>query len=369
MVFENGVYKGQSYDIAPFPAGPDYEPGSLAVDASGNLYWDGEKAIYEFSPGDRLTPICKFMLPAGGIVGFTVHPFTGAPFYFQAKGNNEIHQLTPCSAQGEFIEVPGSNITVSPVTPEIRALAFNPDLVYENGRPPGVLYGADGFERLGEKGIGHIFAQPVRRSPGIETEAVSSVGISSAVLEAGLNANGESTSYVFQYETEAAYQANESGDRFAGANEAPGGEGGHIGGVSTLAVSAAVSGLSPDTVYRFRVVASDSDGTSEGDVQTLRTYPDNTPPLPDGRAYELVSPIEKHGGEPFPLDPEVGSCGVECKPGVASEAFPQSRCRPMVKRSCIPVFRSTPRRVRPCTTSTAPNVPRRGGRPRISARR
>ena len=149
------------------------------------------------------------------------------------------------------------------------------------------------------------------------------MGASSAVLEAKLDPNGENTSYVFQYETEAAYQANEADDRFAGASEAPGGGGGHVSGVSVVPVSVAVAGLAPDTTYRFRVLASDADGSSEGDAESLRTYPGGVTALPDGRAYELVSPIDKHGGEPFPLDPELGSCGNECKPGVGGETFPR----------------------------------------------
>ena len=192
-----------------------------------------------------------------------------------------MHQLTSCNGQGEFTEVQGGNIKITPSTTELDALAFNPDLVYENGRPPGVLYGADGAEpSITEKGIGHIFAQPVSRVPGIETESVSSVGVSSAVLEAGLDPNGENTSYVFQYETEAAYQANEADDRFAGASDAPGGGRGHVSGVSVVPVSVAVSGLAPDTAYRFRVVASDADGTSEGEAESLRTYPGDVPCFP-----------------------------------------------------------------------------------------
>ena len=116
MVFENGVYTGRDHDVAPFPTGPEYPSERLALDSSGNLYSGSEKAIYEFAPGSPLAPICKFLLPAGGIHGFTVDPATGAPFYFQGIGNEEVHQLTPCNGQGEFTEVQGGNIKITPGT-------------------------------------------------------------------------------------------------------------------------------------------------------------------------------------------------------------------------------------------------------------
>ncbi len=43
----------------------------------------------------------------------------------------------------------------------------------------------------------------------------------SAVLHAQINPEGSQTHYSFQYLTEAAYEANEPSDRFAGALEAP----------------------------------------------------------------------------------------------------------------------------------------------------
>jgi DNA-binding beta-propeller fold protein YncE len=319
MVFEAGVYAGREDDIAPFPTGPRYAPVGLATDASGNLYTRSEEAIYEFAPGGPTTPVCKFKLAGGGIQGMTVDQVSGAPFYFSTKGK-AVHQLSACDA-GEFKEV--GTIPVSPATSGLVALAFDPSRVYEVGRPPGVLYGADGAVRPGEEGIGHIFAQAVSHLPSVEGESVSGVGASSATLEAEVNPEGENTTYAFQYLSEAAYQANEPSDRFAGASEAPTGGAPLGGGLTTLPVSIAISGLSADTAYRFRVVATNSEGTSEGVAKALHTYPAGLPALPEGRAYERVSPIDKHGGEPFPLRPELGSCGGECKPGVAAPGFPR----------------------------------------------
>jgi hypothetical protein len=43
--------------------------------------------------------------------------------------------------------------------------------------------------------------------------------------------------------------------------------------------------------------------------------------LPDGRAYELISPLSKDGGEVFPASPFVTNC-KECLPGTNNEHFP-----------------------------------------------
>ncbi len=323
MVFEAGVYAGRDHDIAPFPQGPNYIPIGLATDNAGNLYTHSEDAIYEFSPADRLTPVCEFQFTAGGIQSVTVDPATGAPFFYSSKGKKEIHQLSPCNPEGEFEEVGTIPFNPKPGAGEILPLAFNPALSYEEGRPPGVLYAADGTDRPEERGIGHIFAQPVSKVPEIESQSVLGVGESSALLKAEINPNGENTTYVFQYLTEAAYEANEPGDRFGGASEAPVGGASLGGGLATLPASVPVSGLEPGTAYRFRVVATNIEGTAEGEAKSFRTYPTTPSGLSDGRAYELVTPAEKHGGEPFPLYPELGSCGTECKPGALSEVFPR----------------------------------------------
>jgi hypothetical protein len=122
---------------------------------------------------------------------------------------------------------------------------------------------------------------------------------------------------------------NNGGGGFAGALEVPP-DGAELGGgQSPLSAAASLSGLAPDTGYHFRAVATShcsSDkakvceglGASEG----FRTFPTEAPTLPDGRAYELVSPVDKHGGEVFPAQPTVSSCGLECKPGFLTQPFP-----------------------------------------------
>jgi hypothetical protein len=95
-----------------------------------------------------------------------------------------------------------------------------------------------------------------------------------------------------------------------------------VGGLAT----APASELDSDTTYRFRVVAECS-GPGEppcevfGAPASFRTQSVSADGLPDSRVYELVSPVQKHGGEVFPADPRVSSCLLECKPPGLTDIF------------------------------------------------
>jgi hypothetical protein len=323
--YEHYVYSGQQNDIAPTSNGNRYENGvGLAVDFAGNLYLAGESEINEFAPGERLNPVCSFELPISGIQGMTVNPESGDVVYDGYRPTDgKGHQLT-CNSQGKFVEVGSFSITPRPTGGlEVKAFAFNPAISWGEGRPAGVFYAAS------DKGLGYIFGRAIEIPPTVESESTSRVGATTATIEASINPKGSRTSYVFQYLTDAAYEANEPSDRFAGASEVPLG-GAVLGeGQQALGAAAPVSGLTPDTAYRYRVIATSHCSADEaqvceavGSAQVFRTFPLEAPGLPDGRTYELVSPADKHGGEVFPAQPEESSCGGECKPGFLLQSFP-----------------------------------------------
>jgi hypothetical protein len=307
------AYAGQASDIA---AG--LHPSRPVLDPAGNLYVAvgvGEVGIDEFAAGEPSSPSCKFELAAGGISGMTVNTDSGEVFYFTEKDKEKkIHVLDACS-EGKLKEDKSKAIAVQPKPEEaIDALAFNPLLTWEPSRPAGVLYAASRSFNKAEPN--YVFAGPVSHEPEVESESVSHVTATTATLKAQINPKGATTSYLFQYLTEAAYEANEPADRFAGASEAPIGGAVLGAGQDPLPAAASVTGLAPDTAYRYRVLATSAEGADEGEAQIFRTFPLQAPDLPDERAYELVSPVKKNGGEVFPANPSVSSCGaVECKPG------------------------------------------------------
>jgi hypothetical protein len=316
--YEHYVYTGEANDIVSGGLG---EPGvrGLVLDDAGNLYGNQEEVVLEYDPATN-KQICRFNQPDGGITSMTVDPHNGEVFYFDYK-NKKIHTLAPCNGKGEFVET--GTIALSPVRKAVEALAFDPSRSYSAGRSAGVLFAGSPQSELfsGEGALGYIFAPPQELSPLVSEEAVSSVSAGSALFKGKVNPNSSKTRYTFQYISDAAYQANPTGEGFAGAAEAPAG-GALIEGTEALAVSAAVAGLDADTTYRYRLVATSNCSVSQpakvcetvGTEKEVRTFPIEGPGLTDHRAYEFVSPANKQGGEVVPATTSA-SCSGECKPG------------------------------------------------------
>ena len=319
--YEHYVYEGRENDIASGSeqATANFFPYHVAIDAAGNLFVSNDSDIYEFAPGSPSLPVCHFRVPGGGLKSLTVDETRDYVYYYSYKRPGEISKLEGCNEKGEFVET-GVVATVTGLAPEesIYAMAINPNVSYESSRPAGALYAGE-----------FITAVPVVRPPTVGLASVGSVGSSTASLAGAVDPNGSATRYVFQYVDEATYQSNASSDRFAGAAEAPVGGGTVGGGLGDVTVKATLPGLTPDTVYRSRLVAtSHCNPTNEmevcegfGSEIAFRTYPLEAPGLADQRVYELVSPPVKNGGEVFPLAPNYGSC-EECKPGNNIEPSP-----------------------------------------------
>jgi hypothetical protein len=123
----------------------------------------------------------------------------------------------------------------------------------------------------------------------------------SASLAAQIDAGGLATSYHFDYLPEASYQANLQAGRegFSGAAQAPAPpKEGTVGKGSDEHVSQQISGLQREAAYRYRIVVNNKDGTVVGPERILRTKELGGPlVLLDGRGWELVSPVDKNGGE------------------------------------------------------------------------
>jgi hypothetical protein len=136
--------------------------------------------------------------------------------------------------------------------------------------------------------------------PQIPSSWVESVTASTATLKAEINANGLSTTYFFQYITEAAYEANlkASLDGFNGAAKAPAANEIFLGSSEVLTVvSVQAAKLTPATFYRYRAVAKNSAGETFGPERAFRSDEVGVSfALPDRRAWEMVSPLDKGGG-------------------------------------------------------------------------
>jgi len=151
----------------------------------------------------------------------------GNLYFTASEGNGAIGRITPAGVITEYGE----------------GLAGKPE-------PWGITSGPDGniwfTLKANPSRVGRLTL-----APGISSSAATSVTSRSATLTASVRANAQSTSYHFEYGTDAAY-GSRTATTSAGAAGTP------------LTVSASVSGLAPATTYHFRVIAENATGTTYG---------------------------------------------------------------------------------------------------------
>src|SRR4051812_31960269 len=131
-------------------------------------------------------------------------------------------------------------------------------------RVPGVLIGVVLLAVTGA-----AWASGANELPIVSGTAATGVSGSSAVLHGNVNPNDRPvTAYLFEYGPTTAYgSTTASGSLPKSKSEKP--------------VSAAVSGLEAETTYHFRLVATNSKGTTRGPDVTFTTLDSGVPPPPD----------------------------------------------------------------------------------------
>ncbi len=95
-------------------------------------------------------------------------------------------------------------------------------------------------------------------SPTVSTGATAKVGDTTATLQGTVNPNGNKTAYVFQYGLTSAYGASTASRSI-----------GH--GTKTVQVAVTVGGLTPGTVYHYRVAALNRAGGAVGRDRSFTT--------------------------------------------------------------------------------------------------
>jgi hypothetical protein len=154
-------------------------------------------------------------------------------------------------------------------------------------------------------------------APSLGTTWASEVSPEAAVANAFVNPEGLSTSWHFEYLTDAAYAANLAGGRegFAGATVAPGpGEAAAI--ASLQVVSWPLSGLSQSTTYHLRAVVESAGGAAVSLAPPLFFTGTN------------AIPCEGDACQPLPSAPEDPSPGTQVPTlGNPKVKFPKPRHR------------------------------------------
>jgi hypothetical protein len=135
----------------------------------------------------------------------------------------------------------------------------------------------------GTVGVDHTFMTPAVLGGG---ESFSGVEAETATVSAQVDAGGVPTTYYFEYGSTAAYGSRTAGQVLYGNEPA--------------SAIAELAGLAPGSEYHFRVVTESENGIREaGADATFRTLPASIQGLPDGRVFEMVSPVENQDADVY----------------------------------------------------------------------
>jgi hypothetical protein len=189
---------------------------------------------------------------------------------FEYGSTSAYGQSVPCSPAN-----PGSGSLPVPVSAHLAGLApeseYHYRLVVENAAPVGSVTPDQTF-----------FTGPL-----LGGESASDVAPSSATLQDTIDPNGADTHYYVQYGLTAAYGS------YAPVS-VPGVDIGSAAGVQSLNVH--LQGLEAGANYHYRFFAvQDGETFEEGDGSFTTQSANILAALPDGRAWELVSPANKKG--------------------------------------------------------------------------
>jgi len=273
--------------------GPDLVVPDVVTEAPSNLTLDTDPA----------TGITSWRIDATG----SVNPLgEGAASCWFVWGLSDVFgREATCSAPVPDGGAPvGVNGSLSGLEPDIAYL-YRLQAKNEHGTNPG------------EESEDYRFTTP---GPGLRSESVSDVSASGASFEATLAphdvpveerdfqaATSSPTTYYFQYSTQPTSVCVAEPTACEKIPSAPASAG---SGAADVSVSQPVTGLAPNTSYHYRLVAiNEALPLSQPGVLTPFYGPDRTfttqgpggpVVLPDGRAWELVSPADKHGAQILP---------------------------------------------------------------------
>ncbi|HYJ22374.1 MAG TPA: hypothetical protein VEW07_10165 [Solirubrobacterales bacterium] len=155
-----------------------------------------------------------------------------------------------------------------------------------------------------------VFGAPSARAAGLPTIVdtwARSAASTSAELKGIVNPNGSPTLIRIEYVTRARYDANLgttppqppfTGGSYEPAAGFPLGSGLLGTFEEDVEFTRPLSGLAAGAGYRYRIVATNGFGTVEGPTKGFATIAAGSGgALPDNRAWEMVSPLDKGGGE------------------------------------------------------------------------
>jgi hypothetical protein len=146
-------------------------------------------------------------------------------------------------------------------------------------------------------------------APSIDDQFITEGGETSVLLNASVASHGTPGSYHFDYGTSSSYGSTTPVKGFVALH-------------ADTRVTAQLTGLLPNTTYHARVVAESTLGAITGADFTFSTLPPSNGLLPDGRAYELVTPLDNDDADIYA--PEIPFTGQSENDTSSSDPFQAS---------------------------------------------
>lgn len=290
--------KASNYTSFTTFTGSSYEQRVAINPVRGVIYGGGSYAIpccpynqkiqaFDTATG---TPLESFTIPGGSVTGIAVQDSSDTVFV--ASSNGKVYEFRGINVPKPTTGEPVGNSTVggtadTDASGEVTncEFEFGPDTSYGSSQPctqthitegespkaveaalPGligehtyhyrlVLTNAEGKNYGGDKTI------VPHNVIDMKTEPASAVTRTTAQLNGSFTGTNDATTYFFEYGTSSSYGklAPAVGEKSAGATTGP------------TPMSEAISGLTPDTTYHFRVIAKNVRGTNIGDDETFKT--------------------------------------------------------------------------------------------------
>jgi len=316
-VVEYGSAAEGNPELGEFGEGSTFTGTGLAIDAAhGRIY---ASAITD-RPVVKVFELASPHEPLPDLDGSTL-PGEKFPDSFLSLGVDEGngHLFVYDGEASKLFELTESGGYVETFEHGFQANSPPAEIGVDNGEnsPNGALNprGRYVFVPSNPNGVGHSYAfGPLGApcEPSVTSLSFAEVSETEAELRATVNPCNLETSYAFEYVTEAQFDEEGFGDaQVAGSGQVPAAREG-------TEVSASAEGLSPDTAYRFRVLATNEKGSAEAEG-SFSTYPAEPEPepcpnaalrtgfsalLPDCRAYELVTPPDTNSRTPLGLSRE-----------------------------------------------------------------
>jgi len=272
------------------------KPG-FAVDAAGEHFYVGyERASREGCPAELKEPARPVVAAKLGLTGelletnlTAVDPLNTAAIAVPTSGEVLLVHAGSFAAfdkEGGLIE----RVDLPGASPQGSAVAVN--------ATSGEVYVADASaEKI------DVFEQEGAGAPFVSALTAQNLSSSSAQLSAQIDPDGADTHYYFQYGTVSCVSDPSA------CTDMPAPPGTDLGAAfSDQRAVVELHGLKSSTTYYYRVIASNAHGQSEGaeTFGSITTLPSAEGLLPDGRAWEMVSPAEKDGSGIEPLRREGG---------------------------------------------------------------